>query len=116
MSWLSLPAARSNWSRAALSASWPAPAVSCRYISKPLDWPRPGSTGGASAMTWPSRIFEKAPIARPAMADDVWPLPVRSEKSFSFTKAMAAFWPLPLKPKPTAAKTSSTLAFSSVRK
>src|SRR5256885_12466919 len=49
----------SSWSRAAISASRPRLARSCRRSAKPPELPRPSMGGGSTAMTVPSDRLAK---------------------------------------------------------
>ena len=86
----------SSWSRAAISASRPRLARSCRRSAKPPELPRPSMGGGSTAMTVPSDRLAKRWLKACTSSQEACPAP-RTDQSLSVTKARAAFCPMPEK-------------------
>ncbi|MCY1425341.1 hypothetical protein D9M71_411270 [compost metagenome] len=102
-----------NLSRAAIRASWPRPAWSCRYRSKPVALPSSSTAGGAKANTRASMKRSKCFCARSARANTLFSLPSRSSHGLSMMKAMPELCPRPAKLKPVTVNTELTAADSS---
>src|SRR2546427_9625628 len=74
----------SSWSRAAISASRPRLARSCRRSAKPPELPRPSMGGGSTAMTVPSDRLAKRWLKACTSSHDACPAPrTRSEEHTS---------------------------------
>jgi hypothetical protein len=91
------PALPSNVPIAPFSASRPWPVRSCRYMSKPPNWPSPFTVGRLITKICASRIGNSAPLA-------CWmnslAVILRSLHGLSLMKIMPTFSPWPMKLKP----------------